>query len=188
MKRSSKWIGVATFGCAMAASAQANLVVNGGFETGNFTGWTTQAAAFGSNYGVINGQSHSGSFSARFQANQGQQDAIWQTLNTVQGTNYSIRFWLYNAGVGDDNLQVLWEGFNILNQAPIEAPLESWTEYNLNALATTNGSEFKFRLYDSNAWVLLDDINVTASPVPEPATMAALGGGLLLMLRRRRVR
>lgn len=182
----NKWIGVSLLAAGMATSANANLVVNGGFETGNFSGWTTQAAAFGSNYGVINGQSHSGTFSARFQANQGQQDAIWQTLNTVQGTNYKINFWLYNAGVGDDNLQVLWEGSNILNQAPIEAPLESWTEYTLNAVATTNGSEFKFRLYDGNAWALLDDVNVTASPVPEPATMAVLGGGLLLLIRRRR--
>ncbi len=181
-----RWIGVGLLVGVVAASANANLVVNGGFETGNFSSWNTQAAAAGSDFSVINGQSHSGSFSALFQADQNQYDSIWQSLNTVQGTSYTISFWVYNAGVGEDSMQVLWEGNTILNSTPINAPLEDWTEFSVNAMATTNGSDLKFKFYDGTAWAGLDDVTVTATPVPEPATMAVLGGGLLLLIRRRR--
>ncbi|MBX3118567.1 MAG: PEP-CTERM sorting domain-containing protein [Fimbriimonadaceae bacterium] len=186
MNRLHKWFGMALLASVTALPAQANLVNNSGFETGDFSGWSTQAAAAGSNFAVINGLARSGTFGAMFWANQAQYDSIWQTLNTTQGETYTINFWVYNGGIENDSLQVVWEGNTILESTPIGAELESWTEFSINALATTNGSQLKFMLYDGNSVAGLDDINVTAAPVPEPASMAILGSGLLLLIRRRR--
>lgn len=45
---------------ATARLTSANLVANPGFETGDFTDWSTFAASTGSNFGVDSSNPHSG--------------------------------------------------------------------------------------------------------------------------------
>jgi hypothetical protein len=77
---------------ALPSGASADLVVNGGFETGTFAGWTQ----FGdtSFTGVSSGVPvHSGNFAAFF----GPTDfigGIFQNLPTVVGQTYTLDFWL----------------------------------------------------------------------------------------------
>jgi len=165
-----------------AASAQANIVTNGGFETGDFSGWSTAAAPVGSDFNVF-AQPHSGAFSVKFSADAGQHDAIFQVLPTANGQQYTLEFWVLNYGAGDDSLQVLWEGGAALDLTPVSTPLESWEFISVPLTATANGSELRFRLFDTISTVLIDDISV--QPVPEPATAAlAIVGGLLCIRRR----
>ena len=171
-------IAAAAFG-----SAQANLVQNGGFETGTFSSWTTQAAGSGSHF-MITTPSFSGNWAAGFMANAGQHDQISQVLATNANTDYTLSFWLYNAGLENDSLIVKWEGSTVLNLPPVFTALEDWTFFSIPVSATQSGSELRFMAHDGNSMVGLDDI--TVNPVPEPGTLAALSLGGLALLRRRR--
>src|SRR5207342_1372158 len=73
-----------------AAVANANLVTNGGFETGDFTGWTN-----GGNTGftgVDPGIQHSGTYGAFF-GPIGSNGFLSQTLATTAGGVYTLSFW-----------------------------------------------------------------------------------------------
>ena len=74
----------------MAGSAQAlNIVNNGSFETGDFTGWTqTGNTGFA---GVTSGGAPNGTFFAFF-GPIGADGGILQTLSTVAGNKYVISF------------------------------------------------------------------------------------------------
>lgn len=57
--------------------------------------------------------------------------------------------------------------------------------------ATFNQSQLQIRIMTTNAvgndeWIGVDDIQVSAQPVPEPATIGALSLGLVALLRRKR--
>ncbi len=65
------------------------------------------------------------------------------------------------------------------------------TSVNLTDVAWAGASNLEFRIITTNAvgsdeWVGIDNIVVTSQAVPEPASMIALGAGLLALARRRR--
>ena len=65
------------------------------------------------------------------------------------------------------------------------------TSVNLTDVAWNGASSLEFRIITTNAagndeWVGIDNIVVTSQAVPEPASMIALGAGLLALARRRR--
>ena len=167
----------------LSAVASADLVTNGSFETGDFTGWTVTNAPVGSNLTVA-AEGYQSPFAAYFQGTGPGYDAISQALATSAGTEYTVSFWILNFGVGDDSLIIDWEGAEVFNETPVGAPLESWSFVSFNVFAAQNGSEIRFRGFDGNAAFALDDISVVAVPAPGAiAGIAALGlaGG-----RRRR--
>lgn len=167
----------------------ANLVVNGGFETGNFSGWNTLPAANGSFFGVDT-FSHSGDFAAFFGADAQipEYDQFFQVVPTLLGQQYTLEFYAYNSGVGNDSLQVVWEGVNVFDSTPIALPLEDWSLVSMQVTATAAGSELRFRGYDVPAFVQIDDVNVTL--VPEPGAALLAGGAFagIAVLRKRRYR
>ena len=92
-----------------AAAPAAELIVNGGFETGNFTGWTQSPAVSGSDFGV--GQiPHTGTQNAYFGATGSSFDAISQTFTTVPGASYALSFWLRDDGGSPAQFQAVGLG------------------------------------------------------------------------------
>lgn len=89
---------VAVLGISSQASA-GNLVMNGSFETGDFTGWTqfgnTGFTGVQGNFAGVNPED--GSFQAYF-GPVGSLGGISQDLATVAGQSYDISFYLYNFG------------------------------------------------------------------------------------------
>ena len=77
---------------ATAGPTSANLIVNGDFETGDFTGWTTTPAATGSNFGVTTLPPAHDTLGAFFSANGSDFDSISQTFATTPGASYDVSF------------------------------------------------------------------------------------------------
>jgi hypothetical protein len=77
----------------VSAKAQ-DIVTNGGFQTGNFTGWTVQDAATGSYFSVIDLNAPAGNDVVQFGATANALDYISQTLPTIDGTSYAVSYFL----------------------------------------------------------------------------------------------
>lgn len=86
------------FGVAVPIPATAaNIVTNGSFETGSFSGWTIAAAPCGSDFGITTNpaDAESGIYAAFFNGGcPGSYDSFEQALPTVAGQNYAVSFWI----------------------------------------------------------------------------------------------
>lgn len=180
-------------GCAamLAASAHANLVTNGGFETGNFTGWNVTLAGSGSNLSVVNNFPHTGIFYARFGATSGLPDTISQSLATVAGASYAIDYWLRNSGSGPNQFDFNWDG-GAVEQSLVNAAPFGYTQFSYSLVATSALTTISFASSHGPSFFRLDDVNVefVSGPiaVPEPTSLALVGlaGLIVFSVRRRR--
>jgi hypothetical protein len=164
-----------------------NLVVNCGFETGDFTGWTQ-----GGNLGATGVSSsspyvNSGNYGA-FLGPVGSDGTLSQTI--VGGaTAYFIQFALLSSGGTPNDFTVFWNGTDI-GPDLVDAPAFVFTtySYNVSGNAGANTLQFSFR-QDPSYWGL-DDV-VVQGAVPEPGSLMLLGGGmagLLAVVRRKKSR
>lgn len=174
-----KHIAVLAMACALATAALGQ-IVNGGFETGDFTGWTIDSHSI--YLEVDSYYNHSGGFAARFGAvSPAYGDQIHQDLSTGGGL-YTLSFWAidpYESGYSRAAFKVMW-GDTVLYDAD---PPTSYTQYSF-VVQGHNGDRLTIAGWNSPAGSWIDDISL--EPVPEPASLAALGIGALALLRRRR--
>jgi uncharacterized repeat protein (TIGR03803 family) len=144
-----------------------NLVQNGGFETGDFTGWggSKLGASVTSNALYV----HSGFYGAQF-GPSGELGYLSQTLATTAGSSYSVSLWLDNEGGTPNEFQVSWNGTLLYDG--IDLPAFGWTNLTFVATATSSSIlQFGFR-QDPN-YLGLDDVSVTPySPFPSITRMA----------------
>jgi hypothetical protein len=166
-----------------------NIVNNGGFETGDFTGWT-QSNTPGTGVGIF--APHSGTYAAFF-GNSGSLTYLSQDLSTVAGTNYELSFFLQHGGGGSgpafadgeaifNQLQVFWNGYLIYDQTNLGA--FPYTEFTFNLLATDPTTELKFGFRNDTSIFDIDDIAVglpAGTAVPEVFSTLWLALPLLLM-------
>jgi len=136
-----------------------NIVSNGGFETGNFKGWTL--AAHDTAVGKISGLVHSGGYGADL----GQTvtlGSLSQTLPTHAGQSYRLSVWVRNVlnsvGLFPNEFQIQWEGNTIFDQANF--PFGAWSNLQFTVTATTSGSSLQFGFRDDPYFLGLDDITV----------------------------
>jgi hypothetical protein len=94
---------LAGVGLFLGAGGQlrADLIVNGGFETGNFTGWNTNGAPslVVEHDGHLGIPTHSGNYYANF-GTSGEFGVISQTVADTSGASYTLQMWLWSDGGG----------------------------------------------------------------------------------------
>jgi hypothetical protein len=156
---------------ALSAHAQ-NLVVNPGFETGDFTGWTPFLCRIGSSY------VHSGQYAAVLNCIPrtcpvGCGGTLDQTITTVAGQLYHVDFWLAN----DEGNYFLENSFSasfagVTFYSVVTAPNFPYTNFSGNVRASSTSSLLHFGYHYNclcifscfgGAW-LLDDVSVIAVP------------------------
>jgi len=169
---------VASFNYACAAT----LVTNGGFETGDFAGWTQigNTDASGVGCGVARFV-HSGNCSAFF-GPRGSVGGISQDLATTPGATYQVTFWLQPDGLMPSQFNATFGSIvltSITNPAFTDL---AFIEFSFSVTATAANTTLAFNFRDDPGFLGFDDVSVNQTPLPATLPLFASGLGAFGLL------
>jgi hypothetical protein len=140
-----------------------NLVTNGSFETGNFSGWQVSGS-----HSIVT-DAEQGSYAAGLGGKSGH---LSQTLQTVAGQQYILDFWLANvAGGGSDNFSAVVGGQTLFHES--HAPTQPYTEHQVTFTATSTSTLLQFNYRNGPSDWHLDNIVVETVGSTTAAATAA---------------
>jgi PEP-CTERM motif len=180
---------VLAFAAVLGASrpASADLIVNGSFETGDFTGWTVNAGATGVVTAGFDGLvPEDGTFFAAL-GNVGGLGTLSQTFNTTAGATYELSYWLSSDGATPNEFATQIDGVTVIDQVNI--PQTGYINYIFDFVSAGPTSTVTFFERNDPAYLGFDNISVNGRSVPEPSAIALFGVGaigLVAALRKRR--
>ena len=163
-----------------AANAATNLVTNGSFETGDFSGWTQSGnttanfVAGSFLFGLVIPTPADGNYQALVGPGY-TPGYLSQTLATTVGKTYELSFDLANlAGASSANFAATIGGETLYSRT--SAPVFPYTEIKEDFTATSNSTVLNFAFRQDPSYWALDNVQVTAvsSPVPETSTWAMM--------------
>jgi hypothetical protein len=141
------------------------LLINGGFETGDFTGWSVSGDIYGlfvmpsRNYNYA----HSGNCAAAF-GSPYTPGFLSQTVQTIPGAHYTISFWLLSPdGQTPNQFEVVWEGQRLYDT--INLPRRGWTKLQFPVSAASTSTTLQFGGRDSPSLLALDDVRLDLEPL-----------------------
>lgn len=137
------------------------LVTNGGFETGDFTGWTLTSPSGNYSTEVDNSFGLTGNYGADF-FEEGSLDYIDQTLPTIPGSTYLLSFWLNSPdGQTPNEFEASWNGSTLVDL--VNLPAIGWTNLQFVVKATGPATDLQFGGQDDPSDLGLDDVSVISA-------------------------
>ncbi|MGL4542525.1 MAG: hypothetical protein ACRCUI_08465, partial [Polymorphobacter sp.] len=148
---------------ATPAAAVTNIVVNNGFETGNFNGWTRIGATSNEASRVVRPAAFAGTWGGRFSANT-VLSGISQALATGAGREYAVSF-VFRHGVGTAAMPSYAFRATFANAGPSDLLIDfrnalptyefaEWTHFSTRVVAVAASTDLSFEFSDSRptAW------------------------------------
>lgn len=189
--RSAALAALATLiGMASSGAQAVELVQNGGFETGSFSGWTTSPTGSDIDplvFGVDIAGPKNGQYSAYFGDVNQVYDAISQNLATTAGAHYTLSFYLDASLTQGAPASFIgsFGGVTFLDISDLQPDFD-FKPFTFDVMATGSSTVLTFAGYNTNAFYTLDDVSVT-TPVPELPTWALMAMALAAGATWRRV-
>lgn len=150
---------------SVTEDAGAAAIVNGGFETGDLTGWTAGGSIHVVQYEIGSTYGH---YSAHLAPSGG---TLSQSLATTSGLHYFVSFDL----IGDTEatnapFTVTWGGTTLVNLAEVQPGVY---HYAFDVVGDPSSTTLQFSYGDDAAGMILDNVNV--NPATGPATATTSG-------------
>jgi hypothetical protein len=153
------------------------LILNGGFETGDFTDWIQSGMT---DYTFVTNEPcayvHLGTCGAML-GPVPSPGSLTQNVPTTPGQAYVLSFWLRNPTGGSLNkstpnfFQARWDGTLIFAQTNITS--SAWTKLQFNVTASGPVTPLEFSFEHDTAFLALDDVSLfLPATVPSTATVA----------------
>ncbi|MBV8035249.1 PEP-CTERM sorting domain-containing protein [Roseateles sp.] len=165
-----------------SAGAGAGVVFSDGFESGDFSAWST-VNINGFYDGVDSAAPHAGSYAAFF-GNPNGVSTIGTTINTVIGDHYVVSFWLQNEADVTGNsvpnsFSVDAGGSMLMSLTNVGA--FKYTKYTVGFDGTGSPMALNFNFEQVAAFWDFDSVVVSSAAVsvPEPATLGLIGIALV---------
>lgn len=147
-------------GADLVLNAQ-NLVVNGGFETGDLTGWTESG---NTGYtGVSTANAHSGNYAA-YLGPVGSDVYLDQDIATTPGDTYQVTFWLMNPGGTPSDFTAKFGDATLMSL--VDSSAQGYTEYVFDVTATSSLTDLDFAARQDPSYWYLDDVSVVDTNAP----------------------
>jgi hypothetical protein len=163
---------------ATSQAQASNLIVNGDFGTGDFTGWTADAVSYPMYIATspVDPANTSG-YSAQIAGYSSGPDTLSQTVADTANQVYDLSFWLdVEDGGPTTSLVVNWGATQVYSELNA-GPFDIWQYFSFDVTGT--GSD-TLGFIDANdpSLTFLDDVSLTAvttTPLPSTWTMLIAG-------------
>jgi hypothetical protein len=167
-------------------SAQASIIVNGDFQTGNFTGWTKSGNTSLSD--IVANSITSNHTSVWRSGATGSLAYISQNVVTVTGATYSFGFDVHNIATSNSIFEAYFDNVLVAGFTNVQ---HNWTHFQFdNLIASSDLTMIKFGARNDPNFTRLDNVNMDLvqlpAEVPEPGSIAMLLAGLGLLAASRR--